>query len=156
MTDLPHDDIDRIMAVMDLAFPPEFGEAWTRRQLSDALMFGRCHYQLIDCLRETPPNNAPAAGFALSRSGFEEEELLLVAVVPAARRRGLAQAMLRRTADAARARGARQLLLEMRRGNPAETLYRDFGFVPIGERRNYYRTPDGTRIDAITFALRLD
>jgi ribosomal-protein-alanine N-acetyltransferase len=64
--------------------------------------------------------------------------------------------MLRRTAEAAGGRGAKQLLLEMRRGNPAEALYRDFGFVPIGERRNYYRTPDGTRIDAITFALRLD
>ena len=31
-------DIDRIMEVMALAFDPAFGEAWTRRQVVDALM----------------------------------------------------------------------------------------------------------------------
>jgi [ribosomal protein S18]-alanine N-acetyltransferase len=156
VNDLPHDDVDRIMAVMDVAFPPEFGEAWTRRQLCDALLFGRCHYQLIDYFGQPHEGDSPVAGFSLSRGGFEEEELLLIAVVPDARRRGLALAMLRETAAAAQARGARQLLLEMRRGNPAESLYRNFGFAAIGERRNYYRTPDGIRIDAITFALRLE
>jgi len=30
------DDVDRIMAVMHAAFPPDFGEAWTRRQVEDA------------------------------------------------------------------------------------------------------------------------
>jgi ribosomal-protein-alanine N-acetyltransferase len=47
------------------------------------------------------------------------------------------------------------LLLEMRRGNPAEALYRTLGFVAIGARPNYYRAADGTRIDAITFSLQL-
>jgi ribosomal-protein-alanine N-acetyltransferase len=150
------DDLDRIMAVMTAAFPPEFGEAWTRRQLCDALSFGSCHYQLVDYLGEPPLGDVPAAGFALSRSGYEEEELLLIAVTPKARRRGLALTMLRRTAQAARVRGAGQLLLEMRRGNPAEALYRNLGFIQIGERPKYYRGPDGTRIDAITFALCLN
>jgi len=40
----------------------------------------------------------------------------------------------------------------MRRGNPAESLYRSFGFYSIGERREYYRLQSGERIDAITFA----
>ena len=32
----PADDLDRLMAVMNTAFDPTFGEAWTRRQVEDA------------------------------------------------------------------------------------------------------------------------
>lgn len=148
----PVDDLDRLMAVMAAAFDPTYGEAWTRRQVEDALMIGNCHYRLIDAEGREPAPGMPAAGFFLSRTGFDEEELLLFAVDPAFRRRGLGQALLRQLVEAARARGARRLLLEMRRGNPAESLYRSFGFQPIGERPNYYRTREGQTIDAITFA----
>jgi [ribosomal protein S18]-alanine N-acetyltransferase len=148
----PADDIDRLMAVMDASFDPDFGKAWTRRQVEDALMIGNCHYQLIGGeAGELAPADA-AAGFFLSRTGFDEEELLLFAVAPSWRRRGIGAALLAQFAEAARERGAKRLLLEMRRGNPAETLYRRFGFQPIGQRRNYYRTRSGETIDAITFA----
>jgi [ribosomal protein S18]-alanine N-acetyltransferase len=148
----PADDIDRLMAVMDASFDPDFGEAWTRRQVEDALMIGNCHYQLIGGeAGELAPADA-AAGFFLSRMGFDEEELLLFAVAPSWRRRGIGATLLAQFAEAARERGAKRLLLEMRRGNPAETLYRRFGFQPIGQRRNYYRTRSGETIDAITFA----
>lgn len=151
----PADDLDRIMTVMTRAFDPEFGEAWTRRQIEDALLLGNCHYALIDAAGR-PPTGGEAVGFSLSRYGFEEEELLLFAVDPAHRRKGLGQRMLAELAAAARARGARRLLLEMRRGNPAESLYRTFGFYPIGQRPNYYRTASGARIDAITFACSIE
>jgi ribosomal-protein-alanine N-acetyltransferase len=36
------DHIDRLMAVMDAAFDPFFQEAWTRRQVEDALVTGMC------------------------------------------------------------------------------------------------------------------
>lgn len=150
------DDVDRIMEVMTDAFDPAFGEAWTRRQVEDALLVGNCHYLLAGPDGAPPGPDSPSAGFCLSRTGFEEEELLLFAVVPAFRRRGIGLCMLRRFALEARRRGVRRLLLEMRKGNPAEELYRHFGFQPIGERPNYYRTPDGSRIDAITFACLLD
>jgi ribosomal-protein-alanine N-acetyltransferase len=149
----PADDIDRLMAVMAAAFDPIYGEAWTRRQVEDALLIGNCHYRLIGADGGDPRADAPAAGFFLSRTGFEEEELLLFAVAPAWRRRGLGLALLQGFAQAARQRGAARLLLEMRRGNPAESLYRRFGFRPIGERSNYYRARNGKTIDAITFAF---
>lgn len=145
------DDVDRIMAVMTAAFDPVYGEAWTRRQVEDALVVGNCHYLLAWPDGLSSDDDAPA-GFCLSRTGFEEEELLLFAVAPAWRGRGIGRALLDRFAAAARARGARRLLLEMRRSNPAERIYTRFGFFPIGERPNYYRTTDGRRIDAITFA----
>lgn len=148
----PGDDLDRIMAVMDAAFDPAFGEAWSRRQVEDALLIGNCHYAVLDGFGAPPTDGTDPAGFFLSRTGFDEEELLLLGVDPRFRRRGIGRALLERFAADARARGARRLLLEMRKGNPAEILYRDFGFIPIGHRPNYYRGPDGVRIDAMTFA----
>lgn len=146
------DDIDRIMAVMATAFDPAYGEAWNRRQVEDALTFGSCHFALVAAGGTPPSEDQDAAGFFLSRTGYEEEELLLLAVVPDHRRTGLGRILLEQLKIAAARRGARRLLLEMRRGNPAHSLYCGFGFYPIGERPEYYRTPGGERIDAITFA----
>lgn len=155
----PRDDLDRIMHVMHCAFDPEYGEAWNRRQVEDALLVGKNHYLLAGPDgEELPPDcppEYPVAGFAMSRTGFEEEELLLFAVVPAYRRRGVGERLLHRFASAARERGARRLLLEMRHGNSAESLYCRHGFEPIGRRKNYYRTLSGQRVDAITFACTL-
>lgn len=150
---VPHDDIDRIMAVMEAAFDPAFGEAWNRRQVEDALMLGNCHAVLIDEHGKAPAEGCRAVGFCLSRHGYQEEELLLFAVDPAMRRRGLGSALLQRFILAAQQRGADRLFLEMRDGNPAGELYRRHGFAPVGRRPRYYRAPDGTRLDAITFAL---
>jgi len=149
----PQDDIDRVMAIMAIAFDPAYGEAWTRRQVCDALTLGNCHHFLVSESGKTAEAGERACGFTLSRTGFEEEELLLFAVEPDSRGKGLGLTMLYALAGAARARGARRLLLEMRQGNPAEKLYRRFGFQPIGTRRAYYRQVDGTRIDAITFSV---
>jgi ribosomal-protein-alanine N-acetyltransferase len=150
------EDIDRIMAVMASAFDPAFGEAWTRRQVEDALLIGNCHYLLVAPGGGEPGTDGKTAGFCLSRAGFEEEELLLFAVAPPYRRGGLGWTMLERLAEQARGRGASRLLLEMRDGNPAESLYRRYGFEPIGRRPDYYRTPGGNRIDAVTFAKVLE
>ena len=144
----PSDDIDRIMAVMQAAFDPAYGEAWTRRQVEDALMIGNCYYRLAEVLGE-------AAGFTLTRHGFEEEELLLIGVSPDFRRRGIGEKLLQDCKADARLRGAKQLLLEMRSDNPAVQLYRQNGFMQIGTRKNYYRTPSGDRLDAITFSCPL-
>lgn len=151
-----NDDIDRLMAIMSVAFEPVWGEAWNRRQVEDALKFGNTHYFLISPQGERATDGETAAGFSLSRTGFEEEELLLLAVVPEHRGKGLGKSILDSLSIAARSRGAKRLLLEMRKGNPAESLYRDFGFYVIGQRPEYYRTSDGQRIDAITFACDID
>lgn len=141
---LPRDDLDRIMAVMEAAFDPAFGEAWNRRQVEDALILGNSRYGLAmaggDC-----------AGFYLARGGYDEEELLLLAVAPEFRRKGIGLQLLEDFASSARSHGAERLLLEMRRDNPAIHLYRKFGFEQIGERPNYYRLGNGQRADAITF-----
>ncbi len=144
----PADDLDRIMAVMAAAFDPQFGEAWNRRQVEDALVIGSCHYGLAESAEM-------CAGFYLSRAGYDEEELLLLAVLPEQRRNGYGGLLLDRFLSDARARGAKRALLEMRQGNPAEQLYRRRQFRQIGCRPNYYRGTNGINIDALTFACEL-
>jgi ribosomal-protein-alanine N-acetyltransferase len=146
------DDIDRIMAVMNAAFDPAFGEAWTRRQVSDALVMPNTHYLLAAATGLAPRADEPAVGFALSRGAADEEELLLIAVRPDERGRGIGGALLERLVAAARARGVTRLFLEMRDGNSAESLYRRHGFASVGRRRHYYRRGSASPIDAITFA----
>lgn len=145
---VPLDDLDRIMAVMTAAFDPEFGEAWNRRQVEDALVIGNCHYGLVFAEDE-------CAGFFLSRTGADEEELLLLAVTPAQRGRGYGAMLLEQFLGEAQARGATRALLEMREGNPAQQLYLRRQFVQIGSRPNYYRGSNGARIDALTFSCEL-
>ena len=140
------DDLDRIMEVMETAFDPAWGEAWTRRQVSDSLAFPHTHYRLM------PDCDEPAAGFTLVRAAPGEEELLLIAVRPECRGQGLGQQLLEAVLADARGRGAERVFLEMRYNNPAARLYQAAGFEPIGRRREYYRLSDGRKIDAITFA----
>jgi [ribosomal protein S18]-alanine N-acetyltransferase len=148
----PGDDIDRLMAVMHSAFDSAYGEAWNRRQVEDAFLLGHSHYALLAAHGGEPIGDEPAVAFYLSRHGFEEEELLLLAVDPAHRRSGLAGTLLNRLCTDAKARGAARLLLEMRANNPAEALYLAHGFTPIGRRAQYYRAASGERLDAVTFA----
>src|SRR5688572_33323465 len=100
------DDLDRIMAVMEAAFDPAFGEAWTRRQVGDALVLPNTHYLLAGVDGQAPRDGEATAGFVLSRGAFDEEELLLIAVDPRFRRRGVGAALMERFIAAARTRGA--------------------------------------------------
>ncbi|TRD12832.1 GNAT family N-acetyltransferase [Erythrobacter insulae] len=141
------------MEVMEAAFDPAYGEAWNRRQVIDALTMPSTHALIVDSdggIIE-PAGSVQAAGFVLTRHAADEEELLLIAVHPDRRRRGVGARLMENFFLAAGSRGVRRIFLEMRRDNPAEHLYRQQGFDPIGKRPNYYRMSDGSRVDAITF-----
>jgi len=147
------------MRVMDTAFEPTYGEAWNRRQISDALVLSSTHALLVDAegalIDGLGSNSGSPAGFVLSRHAADEEELLLIAVMPEFRARGLGQVLIDHLFKSAVARGVNRVFLEMRRDNPAIHLYRKVGFEPIGERLNYYKMMDGSRVDAITFGRSL-
>jgi ribosomal-protein-alanine N-acetyltransferase len=153
----PLDDLDRIMGVMAHAFAPEYGEAWNRRQVSDSLILAGTRYCLItpDGSLAPEPDEA-VAGFSLSRALFDEEELLLFAISPEFRRKGLGAALLTHVIGDARARGVRRLFLEMRKNNPAGVLYAAQGFRTVGVRPRYYRTVSGERLDALSQELLID
>jgi len=139
-----------VMEVMDAAFGDRFGEAWTRSQLSGILpMSGVSLTLAVDRAREA------VLGFSLVRTVADESELLLIAVSPDHRRKGVGRGLLGHFLDHARSEGIARAHLEVREGNPAIHMYRHAGFEPIGRRRNYYRGQDGQQFDALTFALDL-
>ncbi|RYG86840.1 MAG: GNAT family N-acetyltransferase [Alphaproteobacteria bacterium] len=92
-----------------------------------------------------------AAGFLMSRQAIDEEEVLLIAVRPDCRRRGIAAALLNLLVSDANQRGVTKLFLEMRENNPAKAFYLKQRFTPVGRRPNYYNRGAMGTVDAITF-----
>ncbi|WP_454597190.1 GNAT family N-acetyltransferase [Qipengyuania sp. SM2507] len=143
--------IDAIMLVMDRAFDPFWREAWNRQQVADSFALSTTHALLLDAQGNIAQETGDAIGFVLSRLVLDEEELLLVAIMPEYRGRQLGKRLIEYSAAASRNRGATRMFLEMRANNPAERIYRAAGFERIGIRKDYYRTADGQKLDAITF-----
>ena len=82
-----------------------------------------------------------------------EAHILSVAVAPSARRKGVAQFLLRSFTEACRARAVAFVTLEVRAGNVgARALYSGLGFRKIGRRKEYY--PDNDE-DAVIMNLDL-
>lgn len=146
------DALAAIMRIMHSAFDPAYGEAWNRQQVAEALALPNTHHLLAGPNGLEPAEPAKAVGFALTRGAADEEELLLIAVAPDMRGRGVGNALMERFTRDARARGAEKLFLEMREANPAEALYRRHGFTVVGRRANYYRSGSTGPFDAITYA----
>ena len=93
------DDLDAVMEVMEAAFGSRFGEAWTRSQCAGILPMAGVSLMLT----RGGDGGAPV-GFSLFRSVMDESELLLLAVAPDHRRRGIGRGLLRQFLDQARAR----------------------------------------------------
>lgn len=134
------------MTVMAQAFEPAFGEAWTLPQLAGIMMMPGTWLTIARL-------DAAPLGFALVRSVLDECELLLLAVDPAWRRRGIGEALLRDSLSTARRRGITSMNLEVRAANNAVQLYEKAGFEYVHRRPGYYRGRDGQLHDALSFRI---
>lgn len=84
--------------------------------------------------------DAEPHGFVLAWAIAGEAEILTLAVTPHARRRGIGAALMVSAMEAAMARGAESMLLEVAADNDAaQMLYARLGFVEVGRRANYYQ-----------------
>ena len=138
-------DLDSVMAVMEASFDPAYGEAWTAPQCAGLLPMPGVWLTLAR-------RDGEVVGFALSRLVAREAELLLLAVSRDEQGRGVGRTLLKSFVADSTARGAEQLHLEVRDGNPAVALYRQMEFREVGRRPNYYRGPAGNLHDALTLA----
>lgn len=138
-------DLATVNAIMSEAFDPRYGEAWTPSQCLGMVALPGVWFGIAWC-------GSQPAGFALARAIADEAELLLLAIRPAMRRRGIGTALLRSMVADARERGAVTLHLEVRASNEAVRLYRNEGFAKVGERHDYYRGKDGKSFDAHSFS----
>jgi [ribosomal protein S18]-alanine N-acetyltransferase len=86
----------------------------------------------------------PVIGFVLSHRTDKEAEILLVALAPGERGRGIAAKILTKHLGRLAAAGVRDVFLEVDEGNAAALkLYERAGFREVGRRPGYYRKPDG-------------
>jgi len=91
-------------------------------------------------------------GFAIMQFADESAHLLLLAVQPRQRRRGIARQLLQWLLDSARTAGIAEVHLELRQGNAgARAFYSQFGFVDAALVPGYYQQREA----ALRMRLRL-
>ncbi len=130
-----------------------FAEAWDRDSLAHLLASPGARALIA---WDGEAGKAHALGLALLRVAHDEGELLSLAVVPSARRRGAGTILLRVSLAQAAALGARRLFLEVALDNAAaRRLYEGFGFVEVGRRPSYYRPAADAAATALTLRLEL-
>lgn len=136
-------DLAAVMRVMDAAFDPAYGEAWSGAQL--LTLFALPSARVCVAWDGEQP-----CGFSAARIAGPESELLLLAVDPLWRGRGIGALLMDDWQDWATEQGAEDYFLEMRADNDAVTLYERAGFLECGRRPAYYRGNDGLVRDAVT------
>jgi GNAT superfamily N-acetyltransferase len=99
-----------VMEIMDAAFGARYGEAWTRSQCAGILPMAGVSLILAD-----DGESGSAVGFSLFRSVANESELLLLAVSPNHRRRGVGRKLLQDFLGRARTRGSTESILKSAR-----------------------------------------
>lgn len=140
-------DLDRIMALERTTFPDD---AWSEAIMRSELVDPHGHYLVV-----VDGVSAELLGYAGLRSprGGEQADIQTVAVAEAARRRGIGRRLIVAQLAEARARGAREVFLEVRADNPAaHALYEGLGFADLARRARYY--PGG--VDAIVMRRGFD
>ena len=85
-------------------------------------------------------------GYVGYRVVLDEMHIMIIAVAPAWRRRGVARHMLSRAMEQARQADCGRAILEVRASNVgAQQLYFRLGFAPVGVRPRYYNAPQRGR-----------
>lgn len=99
---------------------------------------------------------AEVDGFILMRQAGNEAEVLTLAVLPEARRRGRGHALMQAALATCRTRGVSDVFLEVAADNTAaQALYQRLGMIERGRRRGYYARSDGSSADALILTLNL-
>lgn len=94
-------------------------------------------------------------GFVMAWAAAGDAELLTVAVVPEARRKGVGAALVTAAGVAALVRGAASMHLEVSEDNlAARALYLKLGYEEAGRRHAYY-AGEGGSVDAIVMRRKL-
>ncbi len=143
---------------------------WTEANIADSIAAGYQCLTLMGGADEAPSttqpglHSAPAStandgtllGYFIAMQGVDEVHLLNLTVAPAYQRQGWARVMLDALALWSRSVSAQWLWLEVRVGNVrAITVYEQYGFRRVGERKRYYPAGGDLREDAIVMSYKL-
>jgi [ribosomal protein S18]-alanine N-acetyltransferase len=118
-----------------------FDKGWSAGEIAK-LMENTAVFALIS-------RGAEAQGFVMAWAAAGDAELLTVAVVPEARRKGVGASLVTSAGVAALVRGAASMHLEVAEDNAAaRALYAKLGYEEAGRRHAYY-AGEGGSVDAI-------
>lgn len=141
------EDSPILTALMMQSFVADYGERWAISDLASFLSLPGS--QAVVAEYEGEP-----VGFAIWRVAADEAELLLLGIIPAARRQGFGGQMLDRLIVSLQS--THTLFLEVRETNVAAlALYKRAGFIIVGRRPRYYAGQNGRFFDALTLSRTL-
>ena len=136
--------LDAVAALEKICFPED---PWSRRLFGEALK--NVNTSSLLALAE----DGSVLGYLLFTAVLDEGGVDNIAVAPAARRQGIASALLEAFHRYGREHGLASLFLEVRPSNTgAAALYEKLGYREVGRRKNYYLSP---KEDAIMMKLEL-
>lgn len=92
-------------------------------------------------------------GLESRENGNHRAEVQKLMVHPEARRQGIARQLMEALDTAAREANRSLLVLDVRKGDPAETLYQKMRYTHVGDIPDYARSETG--LDATSFYYKL-
>jgi [ribosomal protein S18]-alanine N-acetyltransferase len=147
-------DIRQLLRIEAKVFPEPWSVAVFNSEL--ALRKGRLYRAVWD--------GDEMAGYIGFMMVDDEAHMTTIATSPSFQRKGLATTMIVDGIHTLRAGGIKHISLEVAANNePAQALYRRFGFAPVAVRKNYYPVTGQDAlvmwvydIDSDEYALRLE
>ena len=125
-------DIGTVVQLENKIYP----QPWSERAFEDELAQDNRHYLVVE-------GDDGLVGYAGMFVIENDAHITTVAVIDELQGMGLGTRLILQLVDAARQGGASSLTLEVRLTNyRARDIYRRFGFVPAGVRKDYYRDDD--------------
>lgn len=123
--------VTQVAALEELCFSAPWSEASVAGELDNPLSVW------LVCV-----DRGKVLGYVGSQTVLEESDMMNIAVLPEARRAGIGERLILSLIEFLKDRGSRSLTLEVRASNtPAISLYKKLGFLQVGRRPNYYRSP---------------
>ena len=147
-------DLRQVLRIEAMVFPEPWSVAVFNSEL--ALRKGRLYRAVWD--------GDEMAGYIGFMMVDDEAHMTTIATAPSYQRRGVAVTMIVDGIHTLRAGGTKHISLEVAANNdPAQALYRRFGFAPVGVRKNYYPVTGQDAlvmwvydVDSDEYALRLE
>jgi ribosomal-protein-alanine N-acetyltransferase len=135
------EDLEQVLQIEQRVYP----FPWTLGILRDCLKVGYCCWVVTV--------DQQIVGYGVMSVVVDECHLLNICIDPGWQRLGLGRRLVERLLQLGRQHGAEAAYLEVRESNrPARRLYRQIGFVEVGQRRDYYPAIGG-REDALLLTL---
>ena len=131
ITNMTIDHVSQVAALEAVCFRDPWSEKSVASELTNPLSAW-----LVALEGET------VVGYIGSQTVMDESDMMNVAVHPAHRRKGIAEALVVALAQCLRDGGSNSLTLEVRASNEAaKALYAALGFETVGKRPRYYSRP---------------